>query len=475
MIEDPGTPAAERRRVGDWQQALDRLYGFTNWETRPAGTPHAFALHRIERLLAALGSPHHAWPAVHVGGTNGKGSTCALVAAALGAAGYRVGLYTSPHLHTVRERIRVGDTLISEGRVIDWLNAHAALLDSLPGLTTFEALTALAFAHFAAEEVDIAVVEVGLGGRLDTTRVVRPAVSVLTPIGLDHREILGDTLRQIASDKVGIFVPGVPVVSAPQEPEALAVITAEAQRLGCPLALVGRDATWTLRSTRPPSIALAADPPPHGDPLRLVVAPALAGPHQVVNAVVAATALAVLRRVGWRLADADIVSGLEGARWPGRYERWATPDGATLVVDGAHNPHGAAALADALTALDPADGYAFVLGFGGGKDVDGMLDALLPLASTVFTVRADHPKALGADAVATLVLAKRPDLPVTPCGSVGGAIDAALAAAGPDGVAVVAGSLFAAADAREAWLDRLGVQIVDRDAPRPERPGGAAR
>lgn len=466
-----GDPAAARRRVASWQDALDRLYGFTNWETRPPGTPHTFALERIERLLAALGQPHHAWPAVHVGGTNGKGSTCAFIAAALQAAGYRVGRFTSPHMHTVRERMRVDDRLITEGEVIAWLDTHGALLDSLPGLTTFEVMTALASDHFRAAGVDLAVVEVGLGGRLDTTRVVRPIVSVLTPIGLDHREILGDTIRQIASDKVGIFSPGVPVVSAPQEHDAAAVIDAEVKRLGCPLWRVGRDTRWhVVPATRPPAIAVAVAGPGGSpdDAAHYTFVPGLHGAHQQVNAAVAATALTVLDRTGWPVPSAAIAAGLEAARWPGRYERWPTPAGGTLVVDGAHNPHGAAALVAALADVDPAAGYVFVLGFGGGKDVDGMLDVVLPRAAAVVAVQADHPKALPADAVAARVAARRPDLPVTAHGAdVAAALDAAVMAAG-DGVAVATGSIFVAADVREAWLERLGTPVVERDAPRPK-------
>lgn len=464
----PGAaPAAAPQPDGAWQRALDRIYGFTNWETRPPGTPHTFALERIEHLLAALGQPHHAWPAVHVGGTNGKGSTCAFVAAALAAAGYRVGRYTSPHLHTVRERIRVGDRLIGEAEVIAWLDTHRALLDALAGLTTFEVLTALAFDHFRAAEVDIAVVEVGLGGRLDTTRVVRPAVSVLTSIGLDHREILGDTVRQIASDKVGIFHPGVPVVSAPQEPDAAAVIDAEARRLGCPLSIVGRDARWRVRpGTRPPVLDIEVDA---GDapPTRYAVAPGLLGPHQHVNATVAAAALTVLDGHGWPVASAAVEAGLAAARWPGRYERFPTPAGGTLVVDGAHNPPGIAALLAALDAVDPAPAYVFVLGFGGGKDVDAMLDALGPRAAHVVTVQADHPKALDAARLADRIAGRGLRVPLTVGGAdMAAALDRALAAAGA-GVVVATGSIFVAADVREAWLDRLGTPVRERDAPRP--------
>lgn len=224
-----------------WQSALDYLYGLTNWETRPPGTRATFELERIHALLDDLGDPHHRWPAVHVGGTNGKGSTCAMLAAGLRQAGFRVGLYTSPHLHTVRERVQVDGVLISEAEVLAWLNRRRAVLDAHPGLTTFEALTALAFEHFATQAVDVAVVEVGLGGRLDTTNIVRPALTVITPIGLDHTKVLGDTVELIARDKAGIFKPGVPaVVAARQDPAARAALAAEALAVGAPLVDLGQ-------------------------------------------------------------------------------------------------------------------------------------------------------------------------------------------------------------------------------------------
>ena len=202
--------------IDRWQAALDRLYGLANWETRPPGTQPSFELDRMRRILDALGRPEQRWPALHVAGTNGKGSTCAMLASALRESGYRVGLYSSPHLHSLRERIQVDGRPISEAAVCDWLDAQAGLFAREPATTTFEALTALAFDHFAREAVDIAVVEVGLGGRLDSTNLVEPAVCAITPIGMDHAEVLGPTLSVIARDKAGILKPGVPAVIAPR-------------------------------------------------------------------------------------------------------------------------------------------------------------------------------------------------------------------------------------------------------------------
>lgn len=445
-----------------WPDALDALYGLANWETRPPGTQPTFELDRIRAVLAELGHPERRWPAVHVGGTNGKGSTCALLAAGLRAAGYRVGLFTSPHMHTVRERIQVDGELIGQAEVIAWLAARPDLGARHPGLTTFEALTALAFDHFARAAVDVAVVEVGLGGRLDTTNVVVPAVTVLTPIGLDHTKVLGDTVAAIAADKAGIFKPGVPVVAAPQAAEAAAVIAAAAEAIGAPVTWVGRDVAWRAGDATAWGQTVAVE---MADGALYDARIALAGPHQAVNAATAVAALDVLARAGWAISPAAVAGGLAAARWPGRFEclRAAGGAGPVVVVDGAHNPPAAAALAATLDACFPGQPRWFILGFSSDKDAGGILDALLPGAERVIAARADHVRALPADAVAAAAAGRGARAVAAP--SPAAALTLALAEAPADAVVVATGSIFLAADVRLAWFDRAGLPRPPCDPP----------
>ncbi len=445
-----------------WQAALDAFYGLANWETRPPGTLPSFELDRIRAVLADLGHPERRWPAVHVGGTNGKGSTCALLAAGLQASGYRTGLYTSPHMHTVRERIQVDGEPVGEPVVLAWLPTLRDLAARHPGLTTFEALTALAFDHFARAAVDVAVIEVGLGGRLDTTNVVAPAATVLTPIGLDHTQVLGDTVDQIAADKAGIFKPGVPVISAPQVAAAAAVVAAAAARIGAPVTWVGRDVTWRAGDATPWGQAIAVDVP---GGRRYATRIGLAGPHQAVNAATAVAALDGLARAGWAITPATVAGGLAAARWPGRFECLRAPGagGAAVVVDGAHNPPAAAVLGAALDACFPGRPRWLILGLSSDKDAGGILDALLGGVDRVIAARAAHPRAMPADAVAAAVAERggRAEAAMSPAA----ALEAALAEAPADAVVVAAGSIFLAADVRLAWFAHEGLPLPPHDPP----------
>jgi len=460
--------------VDTWQAALDYLYGFVNWETRrlseaaPRGD-QGFQLERVTAVLDALGNPHTSWPAVHIGGTNGKGSTCSYVAEALRIAGYRVGLYTSPHLHTVRERIRVGGQLIDESEVMEWIRRNDRVLRGFPDLTTFEVLTCLAFDHFAAEKVDIAVVEVGLGGRLDTTRVVEPLVTVLTSIGLDHTEILGSTLAEIAADKAGILRAGVPVVSAPQATEATAVIASEAARLGSRLIVVGEEIVISA-GRRDEGIAVFEGPAVPG--VRLGARLPLAGHHQLVNAACAVGALGCVASSGFQVSADAIIAGIERADWPGRLE--ALPGNPGMIVDGAHNPHAMAGLRRALDAMPGKHPLGLILGVGRGKDLDGMLETLfepdhrgrrLPILHVLATA-ADHPKALPPHELSERIAAHGLEVTAvaTPLDAVRIALD--LAMAEEHGVRLVAaGSIFLAADVREAWAELGRMPMPQRDPP----------
>ncbi len=446
--------------LATWSEALDYLYGLANWETRPPGTLPTFELDRVRRLLGHLGDPQEKWPAIHLAGTNGKGSTAAMIAAGLTASGYRTGLYTSPHLHTIRERIRLDGQLFQEAEIIEWLNRNRRCLDGEPGLTTFEALTAMAFDLFAMAEVDVAVVEAGLGGRLDTTQVVRPVVNVLTPIDLDHTEVLGDTVGLIAADKCGILRPGVPVVSAPQSAEAEAVIAERCRELGVPRIRVGHDVRWrAVAAARGGQRLVISAAPPGGRRHRYDITIPLLGSHQRRNAATAVAALDCLRRAGWRVRPRTLRQGLAGVHWPARFELLG--DRPPLVVDGAHNPHGARALADALHEVFGQVPRHLIVGCSRDKDVAGILAALLPGTRHIITTQACHPRAMPADALAASVA--QLGHAATVAASPRLALAAAYERAGVGDVVVATGSLFLAAEIRLAWLERTGQPLPPVD------------
>lgn len=380
-----------------------------------------FGLERVERALAALGHPERAAPALHVAGTNGKGSACAMAAAALQAAGLRTGLYTSPHLEAFNERIRVDGAPLDDGALA---RAVAAVRAACPWheagapeerLTYFEVATLAAFVHFAAARVEVMVIEVGLGGRLDATNALLPAVTAVARIGLDHTRLLGDTLAAVAREKAGIFKPGVPaVLHAVQPPGVLEVLAAEAARRGAPCEVA--PARWD-------------------GPL------ALLGPHQQGNAGLAAAALRALGRAGVPVDEPAIAAGLAAASWPGRLERVSG-----VLLDGAHNPDGAEALAAALAALHPGRPAELVFGVLEDKDHAGMLRALAPAVRRLHLVaprsaRARPPSEVAAEARGLGLAADLHE-------GVGEALACARAAAADGAPLVVAGSLYLVGEAR---------------------------
>jgi dihydrofolate synthase/folylpolyglutamate synthase len=380
-----------------------------------------FGLERVERALDALGHPERAYDVLHVGGTNGKGSTCAMAAAALGAAGHRVGLYSSPHLVRFNERIRVGGVEITDAALAA---AVAEVRGACPWhegggaadrLTYFEFATLVGLLHLAREGVRVAVVEVGLGGRFDATNAIVPRVAAVARIGLDHTQLLGDTVEQIAFEKAGIFKAGVPaVVHAHQPPGALETLRAEALRRGAPFSVA--DADWE-------------------GPV------ALAGPHQRGNAALAAAALRQLSVGGMPVPEEAIAQGIASARWPGRLEE---VDG--LLLDGAHNPDGAAALAAALSALHPGRPVELVFGVLSDKDHAGMLAALAPAIRRLHVVAPATPRARPAEEVRRHASALGLDAHAH--GALSEALACARGAAGDGALVCVAGSLYLVGEAK---------------------------
>ena len=394
-------------------------------------------LERIEAVLDAIGRPEQAFTIAQVGGTNGKGSISAMLAAMLQAAGRRVGLYTSPHLAHYRERIRVDGRPISESDFVDGVDALGTLITRLD-LTVFEAGTALALDHFCRARVDMAVLEVGLGGRLDATTVGKPRVVVLGPIDYDHQHELGDTLALIATEKAAIIRSGV-AFSARQDPAAEAVITRRAAETGVPLSLEGRDLRVTPIGFTLEAQRLHLEGPDWRIP---DVACGLLGVYQPGNALLAAAAA---RELG--AAEGAIRAGLRGVRWPGRFQIFRRDP--LVVLDGAHNPAGARALAASLRAYFPGRPVTFVFGVLADKDAGGILAALRPLAARVILTASANPRAAAPEALRALLPAgARVDTARSPQDALAMAI-----AEDPHGIVCVAGSLSLIGDVLAATGD----------------------
>lgn len=484
----------------DYQTALQYLYGLTDYEKERIVRydPETLSLSRVQRVLARLGDPHRQFASVHVAGTKGKGSVAAMCASVLRSAGLRTGLYTSPHLHSFRERIQVNGEPIAPETLATLVEGCCPIFDAEPGLTTFEAVTALAFTYFARCAVDFAVVEVGLGGRLDATNVIMPQVSVITSLSFDHTYLLGDTLADIAREKAGIIKPGVPTVCAPQEAEALSVIQEVCAERMAPLALIGRDWTWQP----PPSL------PAHavmGDlsqgrmgqsfelhsardisTLQGTYTVSLLGRHQLNNAAVIVAALDLLARGGVPLHPRYLRQGLADVQWPGRFEilRQDPP----LVVDCAHNADSVSKLVATLEEWFPGRRWTFILGTSSDKDVPGMLRALAPRLDHLLATQSRHARALPSQKLAqlaqeTLPSADAPFAKVTVTSDVASALSLLLHGdearrGSPSDPSVaeqrqaicVTGSIFIVADAREAWARYTGRPLPETDAPIGQAP-----
>ncbi len=386
-------------------------------------------LERILAVLEALGNPERAFRVVHVAGTNGKGSTCAMIEAGLRASGVRTGLFTSPHLIEPTERIQIDGIPISPAdfeRAFNIVHETAEKLDLDCHPTYFETVTAMAFWLFREMRVHTAVIEVGLGGRLDSTNVVQPVLTVITPIDFDHEAYLGHTIEAIASEKAGILKPGVPAVFSRQRPEALAVLLARAAELHVSVA---RAEDFEVRDLHMDA---------RGSRFSGLVCP-LAGEHQVDNAVTAALALRVL---------GISPDGIKDARWPGRIEHVSpNPD---IILDGAHNPAGARSLARYLERFYGGRRIWLVYGAMRDKAIEEVAGVLFPLASELILTAPDTSRALRPEALAEFAGRGH----IEP--SVGAAIEYARTHASDEDVVVITGSLFVVGEARKLFLTTTG-------------------
>ncbi len=388
----------------EYQKALDFLYSFVDYSlTRNLQfSAEKFDLSRMADLLSYLGDPHRRYPVIHVAGTKGKGSTAAMIAAVLQAAGYKTGFYISPHLEDFCERIQINRQNIPQSRLVEVVEQLKPLANKIKRLTTFELTTAAGFYYFAQESVDIAVIEVGLGGRLDATNLVDPLVSVITSISLDHTKVLGDTLEKIAAEKAGIIKAGRPVVSSPQKPEAMQAIEQIAAMKNSPLIVSDQIYQAEVLERTLYYQKLHIQPIQKTARSEFEVELPLLGDHQIENALTALCALDQASQLGFEVSRSAIQRGLSSVNWEGRFELLNHQP--PIIVDAAHNRYSALKLIQTVNQYFPNQRLILVFGASDDKDVSGMLAELLARSDEVIFTQSIHPRSYQADKLAQLAM-----------------------------------------------------------------------
>jgi dihydrofolate synthase/folylpolyglutamate synthase len=400
------TPVKSGRQFRTTKQALEYLFTRTDYEkqTRVRYNVTTFSLERMEKLLSMVANPHKKLACAHIAGTKGKGSTATMLARMLQANGYSVGLYTSPHVVNLHERIEINGKRISDTELLGLINriyapvekmtkTHSTGSGQADAPTFFEIFTAMAFMYFIDKKVDIAVIETGLGGRLDSTNVLSPAVVGLTSISIDHQNLLGNTIDCIAREKAGIIKKGIPVITVPQDPLAMKEIKKQALAVKAPLSVTGKDIDFSFRfeSSRehgPHNRICLTTPTSKFEHLRVP----LPGEHQAINCGLAIAMLDALKAGGFKIDDAKAIEGLKDIKMPGRME--IVNSDPRILIDGAHNGASIRALVQAIGQHVPYDSMIVIFGCNQDKDIRGMLEQLQYGADKVIFTRSNSPKAV---------------------------------------------------------------------------------
>lgn len=459
----------------EYSKAVNWYYSFARFDPHPA-RKDTIKLDRMRALLQALGNPHTQYPTIHIAGTKGKGSTAALIESMFRAGGYRTGLFTSPHLHSFRERVRLNGQLIPEDDLVALTGRLQAVAGDFGDATFFEWVTALGLLYFAAQRVEMGVIEAGLGGRLDCTNVLTPRISVITPVSMDHMEILGNTILKIAREKAGIIKPGVPVVIAPQPLRALGEILRKANKVQARVIDVQKNWRWEPVSAAPEAQIVHVRYVKNARWQTFTLP--LLGPHQRTNLATALAAMDVLHGRNWRISVGSLQEGVANVEWHARFEilayldappettagRSATTRKARetngdvsraprgyVVADGAHNAASARELVRTLDEVFPGAPVRFIFAASSDKDIAGMLQELAPRAASFVLTRAQTPRAAPFQ---TLVALLAPyNVPYGTSPDIARALERMYEYAEPGEVICVTGSLFTAAEARAQFFD----------------------
>ncbi len=439
----------------NYQQALDYIDSFTNYEKTPR--PHIapyYDLRRMDELLVRLGNPHLKAKSVHITGTKGKGSTSAMIASILTASGYTTGLYTSPHLLTLRERIQVNSELITENELVALVQKLQPEVEAVNQkatygkLTTFELLTALGFAHFSSKQADFQVLEVGIGGRLDATNVIpSPEVGIITSISFDHMDVLGNTIVAIATEKAGIIKSGTTVVLSPQPyNETDRVISDVCLSRGVRLVKVGSDVTWQSLGFNLERQLLRVE----GKLGSYELSIPLLGQYQLENTATAVAAAEVLTEKGFNISKESIITGLARVSWPGRFQIFSRHP--LLIIDGAHNAYSAGRLKQSLEQYFSPDRAILVIGASSDKDITGITSELAPFFDEVIVTCAHNPRSMEPARIVAEFAEHRVKTQVAE--EVPAALSLALSLAKDKDLICVTGSLFVVSEAIEE-INRL--------------------
>jgi dihydrofolate synthase/folylpolyglutamate synthase len=430
--------------VNTYSQALDYIYSFVDYSlTRNLRySPEKFNLKRVEDFLNLIGNPQNNYKVIHVAGTKGKGSTCAMLSSILTKSGLITGFYSSPHMIEFNERIRIGRTFISNQEIIYYINLLIPAIDRIPELTTFEIITGLAFKYFADKHVDIAVIEVGLGGRFDATNVVTPEISVITSISFDHTKILGNSLKKIAFEKAGIIKPGIPVIVSKQKKAPLIEINRIAFERNANVVYVPE--FYTTKLITYSLEGQIFDLYKNSEKLFQVFL-SLLGDHQIDNAVTAFACIEQLNKKDIKISYETIIAGFQDLSWPGRFE--VINKKPLFIVDSAHNLDSFRKLKKTIQKYLPDKKIILVFGASEDKEVASMLEIIQPLIETLIITKSTHPRALELYRIEQIAEDLRIDCVVKE--EIKSAIGTAFALSDENKAVVAAGSIFIAGAVKE--------------------------